>query len=144
MTIQILSAREERAPEIAALCATLGYEATAQEVTARLHQILSSPDHKFLVAQVEGRIVGFCHGYKRVLVEVPEAIEIGGLVVNETMQHQGVGSDLVAAMEDWAREVGIKLMVLSSNTKRTEAHKFYEHLGYVILKQQHAFQKKLD
>ncbi len=144
MNIKIFQATLAQANEISALCATMGYEATPREVRDRLEKILSHDDHRFFVANNDGQIVGFCHGYLRILAEVPEAIEIGGLAVSDSAQGKGVGRSLVAAVEEWAREMGIKTVVLSSNIKRTEAHDFYKHVGYTTQKQQYAFHKDIS
>jgi GNAT superfamily N-acetyltransferase len=49
----------------------------------------------------------------------------------------------MAAAEAWARERGYARLTLRSNTIRTEAHRFYQDLGYTIVKSQHKFQKPL-
>ena len=50
---------------------------------------------------------------------------------------------LVEAAEEWAVVRGLGVMSLRSNQLRTDAHKFYEHLGYTVIKTQNAFRKSL-
>lgn len=45
--------------------------------------------------------------------------------------------------EDWAKQNHIKMMRLNSGMNRTDAHGFYEHLGYVSEKDQKRFVKTL-
>lgn len=143
MQIVIRRAEVQDASELVVLCKAMEYEASEQEVQERLGSILSRPDHRFFVAIADGKVVGFCHCYVRLLVEVPLAIEIGGLAVSEAHQGAGIGRQLVSAVEAWAKEVGFESVVLSSNIKRTAAHEFYKHIGYVTEKQQFAFYKQI-
>ena len=45
--------------------------------------------------------------------------------------------------EAWARARGHPIVYVRSNTIRLETHKFYQHLGYSILKSQIKFEKSL-
>ena len=56
----------------------------------------------------------------------------------------GVGRLLVEAAEEWALERGFDIMGVRSNTLRLDAHAFYEHLGYRVVKTQKAFRKRLN
>lgn len=143
MEVQIIPATLEMSADIAKLCASMGYEATSEEVQSRLEKILERDDHHFLVAKVGNSIAGFCHGYIRLLVEVETAVEIGGLAVHEDFQGQGVGKKLVLGIEEWTKSIGLSFVVLASNIKREAAHEFYEHLGYPKVRQQFAFEKHL-
>lgn len=144
MEITIVPASVDMAPSLVELSHTLGYDTTEESLRARVKAIASRDDHRLLVA-TEGRtVVGFCHGYIRVLVEVDNVIEIGGLAVADGYQGRGIGKQLVQGIEAWAKEQGIKTIVLSSNIKRTQAHAFYEHLGYTKIKQQFALQKDIS
>lgn len=122
---------------------SLGYAVSDTELTKRIEKILQRTDHLLLVAKIDDQVVGFCHGYLRLLTEVVEAIEIGGLAVAEAHRGKGVAKQLVTSIEDWAKSLGYTQVVLASNIIRTEAHAFYEHLGYKKIKQQFAFEKNL-
>jgi len=52
------------------------------------------------------------------------------LVVDERVRGQGIGRILVAESEAWARARGCKRFVVTTALRRTEAHAFYERLGY--------------
>jgi GNAT superfamily N-acetyltransferase len=54
-----------------------------------------------------------------------------------------VGRVLVAAAEAWAASRGLALMTVRSNVTRSESHPFYERLGYLKIKTQHAYRKRL-
>ena len=137
-------ARATDAPAVAALVSQLGYEAAEAEVTARLGRVLARSDQQFIVADAEGRLLGWVH------VEIAEYVEsgsfavIGGLVVDRAHRRQGIGAALMAEAEGWARRQGCEVMRLWSSTSRAPAHRFYEGLGYRSVKTQYSFVKLFD
>jgi GNAT superfamily N-acetyltransferase len=64
-------------------------------------------------------------------------------VVDEQARGAGVGRALMARAEQWARDHGCVAVTLRTNVVRTEAHAFYEKLGYGNVKTQHAYRKRL-
>jgi GNAT superfamily N-acetyltransferase len=56
---------------------------------------------------------------------------------------RGVGRRLVTAVEQWAMTRGLEQMAVRSNIRRAESHPFYERLGYLRTKTQHAYRKRL-
>lgn len=142
-SVIITTATVEMVTDLVQLSQTLGYQTSASKVQDRVQRIIDRPDHCLLVATVDGEVAGFCHAYIRLLVEVDTAVEIGGLVVKEKYQGQGIGKQLVTGVEAWARQKKLSRIVLSSNILREKAHQFYEHLGYRKIKQQFAFEKVL-
>ena len=71
-------------------------------------------------------------------------VEVAGLVVDEKCRGRGIGRALMGRAESWAREHGCAMVSLRSNVIRSEAHAFYQGLGYSLVKTQHAFRRKLD
>lgn len=142
--MDVRMAQRGDAAGIAGLMAQLGYEAEAAAVADRLARILMRQDQRFLVAQDDGRLVGCIHLMTWELVETSPFVVIAGLVVDRACRGRGVGRALVAETEAWAREQGCPVVRLWSSIGRTEAHKFYEHLGYANIKTQYAFVKAVD
>ena len=64
-------------------------------------------------------------------------------MVDEEHRGRGAGRALVGAVEAWAGARGLPLMTVRSNVVRAESHPFYERLGYVRSKTQHAYRKHL-
>jgi len=52
------------------------------------------------------------------------------LVVDESARGEGIGRALVTAAEAYFAERGCALVEVTSNKRRTDAHAFYERLGY--------------
>lgn len=129
---------------MAALVRQLGYETTLSEVEERLARILERSDHAFLLAEADGRPVGWVHAVTSEFVEAERVVVIGGLVVDREHRRQGIGKALMQAAEDWAGSQGCSIVRLRSSTGRTAAHRFYEQLGYANVKTQYSFVKSLE
>ncbi len=76
-------------------------------------------------------------------MESGAAVEIRGLVVDESRRGAGLGRGLMEHAEEWARGRGVRVIRLRSNVVRGGAHAFYARLGYSLVKTQHIFSKKL-
>jgi GNAT superfamily N-acetyltransferase len=132
------------APEIARLAHELGYPATEGEMASRLHTLQPLPTHFIAVAEgPRSRLLGWVAAERRMLLESGEQVEIVGLVVDANHRRTGVGKRLVYAVEQWAASQGVATLSVSSNIARSEAHPFYERMGYVPAKTRHAYVKRL-
>ena len=58
-----------------------------------------------------------------------ETVMIGRVVVLPEYRHKGIGSKVVEACEEWAKELGINKAVVESRDNKTE---FYLQMGYEI------------
>lgn len=132
------------ADNIAQLMAQLGYDSAASAVAMRLSRILPRRDHRFLIAEIDGRPVGWLHATMWELVETEPFVVIGGLVVDRSVRRQGIGRLLMERAEAWALEQGCSIVRLWSSDARTDAHRFYERLGYSHIKTQYSFVKAID
>jgi GNAT superfamily N-acetyltransferase len=137
-------ARTEDAAAISALVTQLGYDAAPRDVADRLGRMLARADQRFIVAEAEGRLLGWVHVELAEHVDSGTSAEIGGLVVDRSHRRQGIGAALMAEAEAWARQQGCSLVRLRSTSTRTPAHRFYEGLGYLRVKTQYSFAKPLD
>ena len=141
MTIR--PARVDDAAAVSRLMAQLGYDIAPADAAARLPRILSRPDHRFLVAD-DGAIVGWIHASLSEHIDAETCVLIEGLVVDRQHRGRGIGRQLLGHVEEWARASGCALVRLRSTDARTEAHKFYERLGYRRIKTQFSFAKAVD
>ena len=83
---------------------------------------------RFLVAESDGSLVG-C-----VYVELHgDEGYLGLLSVDPQLQKSGLGRRLVAAAEEFAREMGARRMDLTVVNLRTELPPYYAKLGYVVV-----------
>lgn len=142
--VTIRRAQPADAPALAQLCTQLGYPISADEATERLAALERRDDTIVYVAEVgDGRVVGWAQVCLINLLILPCHAEIGGLVVDESWRGVGIGRQLMATAEQWARQQGCAEVRLRSNTAREEAHHFYGALGYRCIKTSLTFQKDL-
>ena len=144
MTVRIRPARRDDAKAIAGLAVQLGYQATMEEVAARLERLLPDRESAVLVAAgADDRPLGWLHVYLHRTVESAVSARIGGLVVDEAQRSRGIGQALLQAAEAWGDEHGVTRMTLYSRQSRERAHRFYERSGYRIAKHSYLLEKDL-
>ena len=121
----------------------LGYhDISESEVLKRFEKMCSLDEYSVLVAEIDGSVYGFVSMVREFTLEVDgEFLRIIGLAVNSAYQRKGIGAKLLEEVERIAAEQKMGVITLSSNFKRTEAHKFYESQGY--LKTSYTFKKFL-
>jgi len=126
------------------LCGQLWYPTNVAKVGQRLQQIQTDGQHCVYVADLpDGTVVGWIYVYLiRSLLDDPHA-EIGGLIVDEGYRGQKIGERLLKQAEQWAREHGCYAVSVHSNVIRKDAHRFYERLGYRVVKTQLALRRDL-
>lgn len=137
-------ARVADAAEVARLSAELGYPASEADMSARLAALLPLHEHHVVVAEADGKLLGFAAVEIRTLLVSGRKAELMGLVVRSDARDMGVGKSLVRAAEEWSRAQGVGTMTVRSNTARSESHGFYERLGYMRNKSQYVYFKELD
>jgi GNAT superfamily N-acetyltransferase len=127
---KIRAAKPSDAARIAELIVELGHEINEKQVSKNLAALKKSGEPP-LVAILDKTIVGVCGVARRVVINRPAPLgRITSLIVTEQAQGHGIGRMLVEAAEAWMREEGCKLVEVTSNDRRAEAHAFYRHLGY--------------
>lgn len=127
------------------LVAQLGYaDITIESSRRRLVQLLDKVDHAVFVAVTDSRtVVGFIHICVIETLEHEPRGEIRALSVDEKHRSMGIGAQLVARAEQWARERRLIRVRVRSNVIRDRARSFYERLGYGLSKTQNVFDKTL-
>lgn len=130
---------------LAELAGELGYPSTAEDIARRLARLADiSPQHTVFVAQRAGEpIAGWICMAVQGTIESDAHAEITGFVVGSEFRSQGVGEQLLARAEAWARARGVTSVRLRSNVIRDRAHAFYLREGYENYKTQKAFRKPL-
>jgi len=144
MPISIRTGSESDAEAVANLTLQLGYDVTPADAKERLARILARPDQQLFIADDDGRPVAWLHAIKAEYLEADPFVMIAGLVVDRTCRNRGIGHRLMEKAEQWAKEQQCSLVRLSSSAGRVAAHRFYERLGYTIVKTQYAFAKSFD
>lgn len=90
------------------------------------------PDYKLYLAELDGRPVGT---FALLVMDnlghmgTPSAI-LEDVVVAESCRGTGIGQQMMAFATDLCRQKGCYKFFFSSNINRTDAHRFYENLGF--------------
>lgn len=135
--------RESDAEQFLSLCRQLDEEThfmmlepgeratTLAEQRERIQRILAQANQTILVAEAEGRLVGYIAGlggdYQRNRRTVH--IVIGIL---QSYSGQGIGKRLFQALEDWAVEQGIHRLELVVMTHNQRGIALYQRMGYQV------------
>jgi GNAT superfamily N-acetyltransferase len=118
------------APHVASLLAELGYPTPADIMAERLRAFIDAGEVA-LMAFDGAHALGFMSLHMTPVLHRATAVgRITAMIVTETARGQRVGQLLVEAGERWLTERGCALVEVTSNAARTDAHRFYERLGY--------------
>jgi len=137
ITIREMTAND--ATVVNALSKQLGYPLSIEQTLQNINAVLESKDHTAFVAEYENKIVGWIGASQAIMIEVMPHCEINGLVIDQDHRGMGIGKLLIDKVKQWAREKNNSKIGLRCNVKRTEAHLFYQHLGFTEIKQQKNF-----
>lgn len=97
----------------------------------QLEEIVTSPASHFLVARVDGDIVG---SLTLVVFRIPTGVRarIEDVVVDEAVRGQGVGETLSLEALRIARDLGAITVDLTSRPSREAANRLYRRLGFTL------------
>ena len=131
---RIRDARTDDAPAMATLLGQLGYPSTDTELSGRLARLSASPLDRILVADDPGAgVVGLLVLHVAALLHHAHDIAIiMALVVDESRRGGGVGAALVDAAATIARDRGCDRLMVTTNVRRADAHRFYERLQFEL------------
>lgn len=87
--------------------------------------------YRIFVAEKDGAVIGFVSTVESLALNLPGGyIHVNALAVLPEFRRCGIGKQLMERVETAAAARGVSQISLASGFKRTEAHAFYEHLGY--------------
>ena len=109
---------------VATLNESLGYPTTADRVRSRLEMLVVSSERLALAAVWRDVVVGWIDAALEHHLQSETVVTIGGLIVRNDLQGNGIGRQLCLAVETWAAHIGIDAVRVRSQQKRTDAHRF--------------------
>ena len=106
--------------------------ASGIEAEATFSRILDDEGRALFVAESDGAVVGTADVViVQNLTHAARPIAyVENVVVERDYRGRGIGAALMAACETRARAAGAYKLQLLSNADRTDAHRFYDSLGY--------------
>ena len=136
---------KDAAELFAIITESLGYT-TSEKIVRENIGLLSSSAHTLTLVyedDASGRVQGFLHALRYDTLHRMGGWDVVSLAVSPDAQGRGVGKGLLCAFEQRVVDLGGSYVRLNSRVERTDAHGFYEHLGYTCDKQQKRFIKQL-
>jgi len=135
-SLAIREALQSDLPDVLGLYAQLGQDDGSildeNEAIRIFNTMKIYPDYRLYLAELDGKAVGtftllimdnIAHkGAKSAVLE--------DVVVSESMRGKGIGTLMMAYAGNLAKEKGCYKLAFSSNKNRTDAHRFYEKLGF--------------
>lgn len=120
------------------------------------YRIASFPE-RFFVAEAQGEIIGLVNGCASSLPFIDDSLfepqgheptgknqMVFGLAVHPLWQNQGIGSALLRKLIDFARESGMKQVVLTCKEEKLSFYQKFGFVNYGVSKSVHGGKKWFD
>lgn len=142
MDLRIRKAERRDAGAIVLLTEELGYHLTEKEIKNKLKKKSQDAEQAVFVAE-EDIVIGWMHIALTETLESSSFVEIRGLVVTEEHPGKGAGTKLIRTAMRWARGKGCYRIRIRTNITRKKTREYYRHLGFISMKTQEVFEKKI-
>lgn len=84
-----------------------------------------------IVAEFEGKLIGFCCGQKFMsMCDEHDYAEITEIFVHPDYRRNGVGKQLIEYMNNEFKKIGVSRVQLMSGKTNETAHEFYRSVGF--------------
>lgn len=101
---------------------------------------LLNPDSKYIVAKIDGKIVGYAGIWKAV-----DDVHITNIVTAKNLRRQNIGSTLLSNLIEMAKaENGITSITLEVNCNNLPAKKLYEKSGFEVVGLRKKYYNNID
>ena len=108
----------------------LGYPVTAGEIEERL-SLIGDAGQAVLLAELDGSVIGCLSTSVMHVLHRPAPVgRISMMVVDKAHRGRGIGARMVREAERLLAAKGCRLVEVTSNNRRTDAHRFWESNGY--------------
>jgi GNAT superfamily N-acetyltransferase len=118
---------------LARLCTQLGHPAAADDMPRRVAGLAADWNACAIVAessQLADLVALATVHIRTTLNHAAPLAQLTLLVVDERVRGTGVGRAIVEEAERWARARGCKRLIVTTALRRTDAHAFYERIGF--------------
>ena len=121
----------------------LGYSFSIEKTAQQLVKLIQDSHHFFIGFEdvKSHQLLGYVHAEVYQSLYSEPGFNVLALAVLPDQQGKGIGKILLQGLEEEAKRRGYDFIRLNSADYRTEAHAFYEHVGYSSDKLQKRFIK---
>lgn len=142
--VEVRKAMPTDSEAIYKLALQLGYFPNIELVQINIEKMLEHQDYELVVAVNESKkVIGWMSLNVRLRIEDVPFLQIAALVTDETVRGKGTGRLLMSYAAEIAVSRGLSFIGLHSSKHRTEAHAFYDHIGYHNAKESFFFKKEI-
>lgn len=132
--LEIRPITPEEVPAAVALLTILNPDKTPELIGSRLEAILRDHPHYLPIgAFIEGDMKGFVGAWIATRIWCGRYLEVDNFVVHPDARGGGIGTRLMARLEDLARENDCDVVALDTYVTLHDAHRLYHRLGYSVL-----------
>ena len=127
----IRDARPSDAAAMVGMLDQLGYPDAADSIQEKILKLTDREDARLLVAESNGSVVALIsiHFIPQIALKGDFA-RISYFVVDEQHRNEGLGTRIESELDRLASERGCDRIEVHCHSRRTDAHRFYEALGY--------------
>ena len=118
---------------IQSLMKSLGYERNVENIKYSMGLFLENELNRIFVSEQNNEITGYVAvSIYPLLVTEFNRCRIENLVVKESFRRKGVATELIKAVEDYAKNTNVSIIDVTSSLKRKNsgAYDFYHKNGY--------------
>lgn len=123
----------ESIDEIAVLGQQLNPTLTLQETKDYLLQMFEFEHYTCFGVFKESKLIGISSAWTTVRLYCGKQLEVDNVIIDPTIQSQGIGKLFFEFIETWSKDRGYKTIELNTYIQNAKSHKFYFNLGYSIL-----------
>lgn len=128
--IKIRRVRPSDAPSIRKLLQVLGYQSNLS-ATKKQIQAYSNKSSLAILPELNGEEAGFISFHLVPLFHMDGFLgRITALVVDKNFRRKGIALKLVRYIEVFGKKRGCRRFEVTTNEKRSDAHRFYAEMGY--------------
>ena len=111
----------------------LGYPSTLENIEQRWEYLHQDSHYQTLIIEQDLHMIGYADFIQEYTWEFDGGyLRIQAFVIDQAHRGKGIGKQLMAAIEQIAKEQGFKMIQLNSGNReeRHPAHAFYQGLGF--------------
>lgn len=120
----------------------MNYDYPVHKIKEMISIIHNDKCNYVFVAIVSGKVVGVIESVIKYSIHKPSYLIINTLAVLLKYQGKGIGSQLLAYIENFAKAKGLSRISLGSQFRRLSAHQFYINNGYEMIKEHKILRKR--
>jgi len=111
----------------------LGYPSTLENIEQRWEHLHQDSHYQTLVIEQDSHVIGYAGFIQEYTWEFDGGyLRIQAFVIDQAHRGKGIGKQLMAVIEQIAKEQGFKMIQLNSGNREEShpAHTFYQGLGF--------------